>query len=52
MVYKFISGSSIAATEKYQLANELHRNVYRNFKKRKSYPSYRDNIWAVDLADM
>ena len=57
MVYKFFnkksSGIGIAAIEpNYQLANELHRQVIRKFKKRKVYSSYRDNIWGVDLADM
>ena len=57
MVYKFFnkksSGSGVAATEpNYQLANELHRQIIRKFKRRKVYSSFRDNIWGVDLADM
>ena len=49
MVYKFFdkksSGSGVAATEpNYQLANELHRQIIRKFKKRKVYSSFRDNI--------
>ena len=57
MVYKFFdkksSGSSVAAIEpNYQLANELHRQIIRKFKRRKVYSSFRDNIWGVDLADM
>ena len=36
----------------YQLANELHRQIIRKFKRRKVYSSFRDNIWGVDLADM
>ena len=35
-----------------QLANELHKPIIRNFKKRKMYSSFRDNIWGVYLADM
>ena len=57
MVYKFFdkksSGSGVAVTEpNYQLANELHRQIIRKFKKRKVYSSFRDNIWGVDLVDM
>ena len=54
------SGSGVAAllanksaTEpNYQLANELHRQIIRKFKKRKVYSSSRDNIWGVHLAYM
>ena len=35
-----------------QLAKELHKPIIRNFKKRKVYPSFRDNIWGDDLAYM
>ena len=57
MVYKFFdkksSGSGIAATEpNYQLANELHRQIIRKFKRRKVYSSFRDSILGVYLADM
>ena len=56
MVYKFFdkksSGSGVDAEPNYQLANELHRQIIRKFKKRKVYSSFRDNIWGVDLADM
>ena len=57
MVYNFFdkasTGGGVAATEpNYQLANELHRQIIRKFKKRKVYSSFRDNIWGVDLADM
>ena len=34
-----------------QLANELHKPIIRNFKKRKVYSSFKENIWGVDLAD-
>ena len=30
----------------------LHRQIIRTFKRRKTYSSFRDNIWGVDLADM
>ena len=56
MVYKFFdkrsSGSSVATEPNYQLANELHRQVIRKFKRRKVYSSFRDNTWGFDLADM
>ena len=56
MVYKFLdkksSGSGVATEPNYQLANELHRQIIRKFKRRKVYSSFRDNIWGVDLADM
>ena len=56
MVYKFFdkksSGSGVDAEPNYQLANELHKQIIRKFKRRKVYSSFRDNIWEVDLADM
>ena len=56
MVYKVFdkkrSGSGAATEPNYQLANELHRQIIRKFKRRKVYSSLRDNNWGVDLADM
>ena len=56
MVYKFLdkksSGSGFNAEPNYQLANELHKQITRKFKRRKVYSSFRDNIWGADLADM
>ena len=56
MVYKFFdkksSGSGVATEPNYQLANELHRQIIRKFKRRKVYSSFRDNIWSIDSADM
>ena len=57
MVCKFFdktsSGSGIAAVEpNYQLANELHKQTIRKFKKRKVYSSFRGIIWGIDLVDM
>ena len=56
MVHKFFykksSGSGIDAEPNYQLASELHRQVFRKFKRRKIYSSFRGNIWGVDLVDM
>ena len=56
LVYKFFdrksSGSGVAIEPNYQLANELHWQIIRKFKRQKVYSSFRDNIWGVDLADM
>ena len=56
MVYKFInkksSESDVDAEPNYQLANELHRQIIRRFKRSNVYSSFRDNVWGVDLADM
>ena len=59
MVYKFFdkksTGSGIANNEikqNLQLAEELHRPIIRNFKKRTVYSGFKGNIWGVDLADM
>ena len=35
-----------------KLANELHKPIIKNFKRRKVYSSFKDNICGVDLADM
>ena len=52
MVYKFFdkisSGSGIGSEPNYQLTNELHKPIIRNFKKRQVYSSFRDNIWGID----
>ena len=52
MIYKFFdkksSGSGIAYEPYYQLANELHKPIIKNFKKRRVYSSsFRDNIWVM-----
>ena len=57
MVYRFFDkksiGSGVATIEpNYQLANKLHKQIIRKFKRQKVYSSFRDNIWGVDLADM
>ena len=46
------TGSDVAAEPSYQLANELHKQIIRKFKRRKVYSSFRDNIWGADFADM
>ena len=35
-----------------QLAKELHKPIINNFKRRKIYSTFKDNIWGVDLANM
>ena len=45
-------GSGIINEPHCQLANEFHQPIIRNFKKRKVYSYFRDNIWGVDLANM
>ena len=56
MVYKFFdkmsSGTGVDPEQNYQLANEVHRQIIRKFKRRKVYSSFRDNVWGVDIADM
>ena len=52
MVYKFFNERSKGSgIENKQLADELHTPIVRNFKRRKVYSSFKDNIWGVDLAD-
>ena len=34
------------------LANELHKPIIKNFKRRKVYSSCKDNIWGDELSDM
>ena len=67
MVYKFFdkkfAGSGVTALankaafnneikQNLQLAEELHKPIIRNFKKRTVYSGFKDNIWGADLADM
>ena len=56
MVYNFFDkkskGSGITNELNIQLSNELHKPVIKKFEKRKVYSSFKDNISAVDLADM
>ena len=35
-----------------QLAEELHKPIIKDFKRRKVYSSFKYNIWGVNLADM
>ena len=58
MVYKFFDKNlkrscvSIPLEFNEQLAEELHKPIIRNFKKRTVYSGFKDNIWGADLADM
>ena len=59
VVYKFFDkksgGSGVATNEirqNLQLAEELHKPIIRNFRKRTVYSKFKDSIWGADLADM
>ena len=60
MVYKFFDKKSASGTgvdnneikQNVQLAKELHKPIIKNFKKRRVYSRFKDNIWGADLADM
>ena len=60
MVYKFFNerteGSGICLQENPLnneiIAEELHKSIIKNFKRRKVYSSFKDNICGVDLTDM
>ena len=46
------TGNGVNFMPNQQLADELHKTIIKKFKRRKVYSSFKDNIWAVDLADM
>ena len=53
MIYNFLdqkTRSETSLTE--QLVEELHKPVIKKFKRRKIYARLKNNIWAVDLAEM
>ena len=58
MVYKFLDKKTSSGAIKMrisqtkELAEELHKPVIRNFKKRKVHSSFIGNIWGADLADI
>ena len=61
MVYKFFDNktrsrvivtSKVGVSVNEQIAEELHKPVIKKFKRRKVYARFKDNIWAVDLAEM
>ena len=45
-------GDNNEIKENLQLAEELHKPIIRNFKKRTVYSRCKDNIWGADFADM
>ena len=54
MVYKFFDKKTESrASVNEELAQELHKPVIKKFKRRRIYDArFKDNIWAVDLAEM
>ena len=66
MVYKFFDKKLASLTDKsakggsvnnknkqnQQLANELDKTIIKEFKKRRVYSSFKDNIWDADSDDM
>ena len=58
MLYRFFDkkskdiGVNIPLEFNEQLAEELHKQIIRNFKKGTIYSGFRDNIWGAGLADM
>ena len=54
MVYKFfdmkVQGAGLSSTNG-NLADELHKRIIMNFKRRKDIPVSVDNIWGANLAD-
>ena len=62
MFYKFFdktsTGSGVTTLanneikQNLQLAEESHKPIIKNFKKRTVYSGFKDNIWGADLADM
>ena len=45
---KTVSGMSV----NWQLDEELHKPVIKNFKRRKIYAKFKENIWEADLVEM
>ena len=45
----FVSGIQNIPNKK--IPEELHKQIIRNFNKRKVHPPFIDNIWGADLAD-
>ena len=46
------SGSGVTMLQNKQMAEELHKPIIRNLKKRTVYSGFKDNISVADLADM
>ena len=51
IVYKFFDkkskGSGIKSMSNQQLVDQLHKPFIKNFKRRKVYSSFKDNIWVL-----
>ena len=51
MVWRFFNERSKkelgSGIENKQLADELHKQIIKKFKRRKVYSSYKDNIWML-----
>ena len=58
MLYQFFdrktkgSGIKNEIKQNEQLAEELHKPIIREFKKRQVYSAFKGYIWAADLADI
>ena len=53
VIYKFFDNKTRSRVSvNKQLSKELHKPVIKNFKRRKVYARFKDNIWASDLAEM
>ena len=55
LVDKFTKGSGVntkPAPQNRQFAEELHKPIIREFKKKKAYSAFKDNIWGADLANI
>ena len=59
MVYKFFDKRLVGSDDannkikqNLQLAEELHKLIIRNLKKKTVYLRFKDNIWGADLPDM
>ena len=50
MFLKMETESGVSVNE--ELTEELHKSVIKKLKKRKIYGRFKDNNWAVDLAEM
>ena len=53
MVYKFFDNRAKGYGLNNEIfAEELHKPIIKNFKRRKVYSSFKDSIWGIDLGNM
>ena len=52
MYKSFHKKTGLQASVNEELAEELHKPVFKNFKRRKVYARFRNNIWAADLSEI